>query len=396
LSTQKIIIRLIPLITILASFAAILTSNSCGKGLYEVTGTASVTTTATPVANAFLYATNYSDGTVSAFKRNTTTGALAFIAKQTAGAVNGPMGIAVTPQNDLAFVVNASDGNVYEYEIIQSGTTPGSLSSVGSIAAGTTPQQVAIDSTGTYVYVTNAISRTVSQFVINSQAQNVLTANGSVTGFLGTPFGVIAYPSAQFLYVSDNTAGLLYTYTIGSTGSLTQVGSAVESLGTAPGQPGLMAIAVDSTQAYLMVDDTVSGIVSVFLIQSDGTLVFDGSFGASQVNTIGIGAVNDGGDSDNNYVVTANRSGNFVQPYVRVNGILTQETAVSVTSQPTGLVIDPAGLFFYTANSGNGTIGLFGINSSQCSAQAFCEIASYSSESPANTNAGTQFVATTH
>jgi DNA-binding beta-propeller fold protein YncE len=393
LSTQKIVIRLIPLLCVLASFVILLTSNSCGKGLYEVTSTASVTTTATPVANAFLYATNFSDGTVSSFKRNTTTGALAFISKQSAGAVNGPMGIAVTPKNDLAFVVNSGDGKVYEYELVQSGTTPGNLSSVGSIAAGTTPQQVAIDSTGTYVYVTNGGSRTVSQYVINSQAENVLTANGTVTGFLGTPFGVIAYPSAQFLYVSDNTANLLYTYTIGSNGSLTQVGDAVASLGTAP---GLMAIAIDSTQSYLMVDDTVSGVVSVFLIQSNGTLVSNGSFGVSQTNTIGIAAVNDGGDSGNNYVLTANRTGNFVQPYVRVNGVLTQQTGVTDTSQPTGLVIDPAGLFAYTGNSGTGTIALIGINSSQCSGQAFCVISSYTSESPANSNAGTQFIATSH
>ena len=232
--------------------------------------------------------------------------------------------------------------------------------------------------------------------MINSQSENVLTANGTVTGFLGKPFGAVAYPSAQFLYVSDNTAGLLYTYTIGSSGSLTQVGSAVESLGTSPGQPGLMAIAVDSTQAYLMVDDTASGVVSVFLIQSDGTLLYSATVGVSQANTIGIGAVNGGGNSVNNYVLTANRSANFVQPYVRVNGILTQQTGITDTSQPTGLVVDPAGLFFYTANSGNGTIGLFGINSSQCSGAAFCEIASYSSESPANSSAGTQFVATTH
>ena len=254
MSTQKIAIRLVPLLSILISFVVLLTSNSCGKGLYEVSNVASATVTATPVANAnpYLYATNFSDGMVSAFKRNTTTGALTFIAKQTAGAVNGPMGIAVTPQNDFAFVVNSSDGKVYEYELLQSGNTPGNLSSVGSIAAGTTPQQVAIDSTGNYVYVTNAGSQTLSQYVINSQTQNVLTANGTVTGFSGTPFGVIAYPSAQFLYVSDNTAGLLYTYSIGSNGSLTQVGGAVASLGTAP---GLMAIAIDSTQSYLLVDD---------------------------------------------------------------------------------------------------------------------------------------------
>jgi len=39
---------------------------------------------------------------------------------------------------------------------------------------------------------------------------------------------------------------------------------------------------------------------------------------------------------------------------------------------------------------------LIGINSSQCSGNGFCVIKSYASENPANSNAGTQFVATTH
>ena len=398
MSTQKILLRVFPLIVILASFVALLTSNSCGKGIFpEVSSSGSVTVTPTPVANAFLYATNFNDGTVSAFRRNTNTGALTFIAKQSAGAVIGPMGVAVPVQNDLAFVANAADGNVYEYEIVQSGSTPGNLANVGNITAGTTPQMVAIDSTGNFVYVTNAGSKTVSEYVINSQVQNVLTANGTVTGFIGKPFGIVAHPSDAFVYVSDNTAGTIFTYSIGSNGALAQIGSPVLSLGLTPGQPGLMAIAVDSSQSYLLVDDTSFGLVSVFLIQSNGTLTFSNSFGTAQSKPIGIASVNSGGNTSNNYVLTANMAGNFMQPYLRSGATLTQQTTVvNLPSGPTGLVIDPARLFAYTGNSGNGTISLIGINSSRCGTQAFCDIQNFPSESPTNLNAGTQFIATTN
>jgi hypothetical protein len=53
-------------------------------------------------------------------------------------------------------------------------------------------------------------------------------------------------------------------------------------------------------------------------------------------------------------------------------------------------------LFAYTGNSGNGTIGLIGIENSQCSGSGTCLIGSFASESPAKSSAGTQFVATTH
>jgi 6-phosphogluconolactonase (cycloisomerase 2 family) len=364
----------------------IASGGGCGNGLFPRV-TSSGTATATPVTNAFLYATNFTDGTVSAFTRNTNTGALSFIAKHSAGAARGPMGIAVTTQNDAVYLANAADGNVYGYTI----DSTGDLTSLPSIAAGTTPQMVAIDATGSFVFVTNAGSQSVSQYTISSSG--ALLANGAVTGFAGKPFGVTTHPSLQLVYVSDNTAGFIYSFSIGSTGLLTQIGTAIPSNGASRGNPGLMAIAIDASQGYLFVDDTVLGVVSVFLIQSNGSLAYSGSFGTSQSKPIGIGAVN----NLNNYVYTANMTGNFVQPYQRTNAALSQLSAVTTNSGPTGLAIDPAGLFLYTGNSGNGSIALFGINNTAaCGSQPLCLIKTFASESPANSNAGTQFVATTN
>ena len=84
--------------SIAASIAVLVSSSGgCGKGLFpEVTASGAITPT--PVGNAYLYATNFNDGTVSAFVRNTNTGALGFIAKISAGAAGGPEGVVVSPQ----------------------------------------------------------------------------------------------------------------------------------------------------------------------------------------------------------------------------------------------------------------------------------------------------------
>ncbi|HLI81808.1 MAG TPA: beta-propeller fold lactonase family protein, partial [Candidatus Binataceae bacterium] len=297
-----------------------------------------------------------------------------------------------TPQNDLVYAANASDGYVYEYSINQTGIV-GNLTSLGRIACGVIPQLVAIDSTGQFVYVTNAGSQSITEYSINSDGTLLLV--DTLTGFTGKPFGIVTHPSAAIAYVADNTAGLIYAFSIASTGELTEIG-AVNSNGATPGQPGEMAIAIDSTAQYLYVDDLLLGIVSAFVIQSDGSLAYFSSYGTGGSRPIGIGAVNDGGGSGNNYVFTANMNGNFVQPFLRSAAILTQQASVADSSGPTGLAIDPAGLFAYTGNSGNGTIGLIGIQNSQCSGGGTCLIRSFASESPANTSAGTQFVATTH
>lgn len=394
LSIRKTIAHLMRIalaVSMPVSIAIFVSSSGCGKGLFpEVTGTSS--TTPTPVGNAFLYTSNFTDGTVSAFTRNTNSGSLGFISKQSAGAVNGPVGIAVTSENDLVYVANAADGNIYPFSINQSGVL-GGLTSLPKIASGLTPQMVTIDNSDSFVYVTNAGSRTVTEYVINSDG--TLSSLGmSVTGFPGTPFAILANPAAPFVYVADSTVGLIYVFSVANNGLLTQVGTAINSNGNSPGNPGLMAM--DNSEQFLFVDDMSIGVVSTFAIQSNGSLIYQNSVGTGQSTPIGIGAVNNGGGTSNNWVFTANKTGNFVQPFLRNSNILTQQASFTVSSAPTGLTIDPAGLYAYTGNAGNGTIGLIGINNSQCVGQGNCLIKTFASESPSNVNAGTQFIATTH
>jgi 6-phosphogluconolactonase (cycloisomerase 2 family) len=362
--------------------AALLTGGGCGRGLFpEVTPTTSIT--ATPVTNAYLYATNFNDGSVSAFARNTSTGAITFIAKQSAGAAGGPAGVAVPIQNDLVFVANASDGNLYEYLI---GAT-GNIANIAKVSSGTTPQLVAIDETGNYVYVTNAGSQTVSEYRINSD--DSLTSIDTLSGFTGQPFGIVTHPSAEFAYVSDNTAGVIYSLAIASDGTLSEI-SEIDSIG----RPGELAI--DPSGQFLFSDDTVAGTVSVFTFESNGSLVLSGTFGSGGEKPVGIAAMDGNAKTTNEFVFTANMTGNFVLPFLNSGGTLTQQIGITDNTAPTGLAIDPAGLFAYTGNSGNGSIGLIGIASSQCSGGGNCLIRTYASENPANSSAGTQYVATTH
>lgn len=371
----------------------VLFGNGCGKGLFpEITTSATATIVPTSVAGGtFVYASNFNDANIAELQR-TSSGGLGIIGSVNAGAVGGPVGLAVTPNNGFLYVANSADNLVHEFQIVASGSKIGTLTSLGTIAAGTAPQMVAIDTTSTYVYVTNSTSRSVSMYSIGSDGD--LTSIGTLTGFTGSPFGILTNPNGTYVYVADNTAGLIYTYTIGSNGVLAQNGSPMLSNGTSAGSPGLMAIAVDSTQSYLMVDDTSSGVVSVFLIQSNGTLAYNASFGTGQSTPIGIAAVNDGGNSSNNYVFTANMGGGFVQSYLRGAAILTQENAAIGLNGPTGLIVDPSALYVYTGDSGDGTVAQLTINGS-CGT-TLCLVSTFATENPANPSAGTQYLAGTH
>ncbi len=106
---------------------------------------------------------------------------------------------------------------------------------------------------------------------------------GIFGSFAGQPFGITAHPTLGLVYVNDS-AGFIYSFLVNNDGTLSQIGAAVPANGGTLANPGQMAIAVDSGQSDLFVDDKTSGIVSAFLIQSNGSLIYSSTF-ASQAHS---------------------------------------------------------------------------------------------------------------
>ena len=382
--------RWVPMLVALVLGVAMMAGNGCGRSIFSAaTDTPSTTATASPGVGSFVYATNFNDGKISAFKRNVHSGALSLIGTVKAG-TGGLMGLAITPNDGFLYALDSKANLIRQYGINSNGT----LALIGTIATGGSPQQVAVDPTGSFVYTTN-LSGTVSQYTIGSSG--ALASNGTISGFNGQPFGSVAHPAGGFIYVSDNSRGLVYSFSISSGGQLTQVGSANPSLGNQAGHPGLMTIAMDSSSSvFLFVTDTSLGIVSEFTIQSDGSLLFGSTFGSpSNTKPIGIALANNGGGSGNNYLYTANQIGNFVQFFLRSSGGLTPVSATGGLSTPTGLVSDPQANFLYTGELGGGTVAQLQINGGGSCGQ-LCVVAHFATENPPNPNAGTEFVAITH
>lgn len=381
--------RLIPIMAALTLGAALIGGNGCGRSVFPfATETPSTTPTASPGVGSFVYSDNFNDGKIAAFSRNVITGALNLIGTVKAG-TGGLTGLAITPNDDFLYALDSHANRVREYGINGNGT----LTLVGTDVTGGSPQQVAIDPTGSFVYTTNSAG-SVSQFTIGSGGG--LTPNGAVAGFTA-PFGIVAHPAGGFIYVSDNSTGLIFTFAIGADGTLTRAELPHNSLGNQPGHPGLMTIAMDSsTSVFLFVTDTSLAVVSEFTIQPDGTLLFGTTFGSpSNTDPVGIALANNGGGSMIDYLYTANQMGNFVQFFVRAGSQLTPSSTAAGLNAPTGLVADPQGNFLYTGELGGGTVAELQINGGGVCGQ-LCVVAHFATENPPNPNAGTDFVAITH
>jgi 6-phosphogluconolactonase (cycloisomerase 2 family) len=385
----KNIVLLIPAVAIIA---ATLNTLSCGSPglLTPVSSSTSPTATPTSTAGTLAYVTNYNDGKVSSFTRNTTTGALKHTGQVTAGKKKGPRGVVAS--GHFLYVANINDDNIYEYSIASTKGIPTALPTPSiSNGSGTKPDELAINSAGTLLWVTGAAG-TVTSYTVNTTTGQ-LTLVGSIAGGFTTPFGITLHPTLAVLYVSDTVTGSIWPMSYNpSTGALTKNFTAVHSSDVNANTPA--AIAIDSAGDALFIADQVLGEVSSFSINTTtGALSPVAVFANSNVNDVPIGlgiAINAGVE----YLFTANQgiSGGLAgslssfQQITNPTNLVTPPTVAGPYNGPTGLVVDSANLFVYTADNFDGTVSQSIIKGS-CGS-SICAGPKVSTESPANVNSG--------
>jgi len=150
---------------------------------------------------------------------------------QTIACGNAPNEIVIDPFDRFAYVVNNTDGSVSEYSI---NPTTGTLTAIGTVAADPSDESLSItlDSQGQNAYVTNYRAGTVWQYSINQ-------TTGALTFVTSTPAGsspswLAIDPSGQFAYVTDRTTtgSTIEQFSI-TNGALVPIGP-VPSTGTQP------------------------------------------------------------------------------------------------------------------------------------------------------------------
>ena len=187
-----------------------------------------------------------------------------------------PEGVAVDPSGSHVYVVNNGiPGSVSVFAIGAGGVlSPVACDPATICKTGNSPQGVAVDPSGSHLYVTNESSNSVSVFAIG--AGGVLarvscdTATSCKTGSL--PFGVAVDPSGSHVYVTNNgSPGSVSVFAIGPGGVLSRVTCDPATSCTTGSSPE--AAAVDPSGSHLYVtNDTGPGSISVFSIGAGGVL----------------------------------------------------------------------------------------------------------------------------
>jgi 6-phosphogluconolactonase (cycloisomerase 2 family) len=384
----KNIVRLIPAVVIIAATLNTLSCNNSSGLLSVVTSSSSLTPTATPTSTAgtLAFVTNYNDGKVSSFTRNTTTGALTPTGQVTAGKKSGPRGVVAAPSGSFLYVANKSDGNIYEFSVNPTSgiLTPLSPASVSN-GSSSGPDELAINPAGTFLWATGAAGKTVTGYTVNSSTGQ-LKKGSKVTGFV-TPFGIAVDPTGTYVYVADYGAGLVYSFSIGTGGALSQI-SQVYDLGSPGGTPGF--IAADPAGTFIYVTDLNAGVVAVLGV-SAGSLSFASTVPSTTTASLPVGIGYAAVNTVANFIFTANQGTSTMWSFlVSPPGFLAPpvEFGVGDLNAPTGLVVDPQNAFLYTTNQNAGTVSQFSLSPECFVLGAPCFVGSIFTESPANASSG--------
>jgi 6-phosphogluconolactonase len=209
------------------------------EAIGELTGSGPVAVAVSNSGN-FLYAANQFDNTVAAFSVNSSSGALTPLGASPYSVGTSPSGLAISPNGGFLYVTNAGSNDVSAFAICDIVVTTcanvnspdGSLTPVSGspFPAGVGPVTMAFDPAFTYAYVVDKQSNQISQYSygtgsgvlspLSPAAISTGTTPVSIavrSGTTGTNIGNTTTNPTDFVFVANNGASTISTFTLNTT-----------------------------------------------------------------------------------------------------------------------------------------------------------------------------------
>jgi len=182
------------------------------------------------------------------------------------------------------------------------------------------PTAVAVANGLNYVYVTDSVNNTVVGFAFDTTSGALSSVPGQFFAVGKTPHAVLSPPEGTFLYVANAGSDDIYEFLINTDGSLipitntttiVPVGIGPVAMLSDPAAKYLFALAHDGSQISAFTINRVTGALSA--VGPQGGVVSTGA------NPVAFILRSDGSTSGNFWMITANFAGNSVSTYA-LNG----------------------------------------------------------------------------
>jgi len=267
-----------------------------------------------------------------------------------------------------AYVMNVTPGTVAAFTI---DPASGTLTSTGTITAGSGPNSAATDPQGRFLYVANG-DTTLSAFTIDAATGALTSAGTGTTG--GYAIYVNVDPRARFLYAPNwNTSDVAVFAIDPSSGALVRTdcggGAGCNGMNFATGVSPYSNVAFDPAGKYAYLAIQGDNKVARFVIDQT-----TGALSSSVTVTAGTAPGYVVLDPQGKFAYAANATSDDVSAYTvsATTGTLSQIDCgggagcngknFSAGTYPNALAIDPAGKFLYAANANSNTVSAYTIN----------------------------------
>jgi 6-phosphogluconolactonase len=321
-----------------------------------------------PATDHFAYVSNSDSNSITAYKIDSTSGALGAMTGSPFGGVDAPLGLALSPGGDFLASGNLNGGGVSIFRVDK---TNGSIALVAGspfpTSGGGFPLDSKFHSSGKFLYAGMQVSTTS-----NVSAFSVDASTGVLTPVPGSPFSgqpavggggvnsIALHPSGNYLYSSGAFLGITGYAVDSATGVLNQLA----------GSPFIPAgsffnskVVVHPSGNFLyMADFDVDG-VRVFPIASDGSL---GAAVASSPFATGLGPRAIALDPTGKFAYVINDGDSNVTAFTvnAATGELTFAGNTDTGVGPFDLTVDSSGKFLYVTNQSDGNVSAYSIDSS--------------------------------
>ncbi len=280
--------------------------------------------------------------------------------------------MAIDPTGSFLYVANlgsnATDAATISMFTINPNTGMLTATSPAQVPTGFFPQGIA--ASANFVYTANSDDNSVSTFTINtsnglltplSPSETFVPPLFSSRSSVSSPDFVTVSSSGQFLYVTDQDNGSISTFSINSeTGALT----ATTPAGVIAG-PNPWKVTFDPTGEFAYVPDEDMGNVYMYTVDATtGTLTQNPAVFVPAGNQPSFMAVHPSGK----FAYVVNRYDGTVSMYnIEVGtGTLVPNapTTVQAGSWPFPIAVNAAGTFAYVGNQGNSSLSIYSIDAS--------------------------------
>lgn len=351
--------------------AGLLTAlTGCGGGGGGGGGSTPPPTSSTPVAR-FAYVANTGDDTVSVYLADNTTGSLRHHGYAMTG--DGPTSLTIDPSGQFAYTLNSNsqDISLFTIDSLAGTLTAADCDAVSNTSCGTggTPVSLVFGSNGSFAYVANQVSNRITVHQRDpaigalSDSNSVQPPVDDTTGGSSNPVKLSLHPSGDSLYAVHDTTSDITVYSIDTlNGNLSPVtGSPVASGGS-----GAIDIAITPDGNFAYVANSTSGDIGLFTVDGSGLLVPNTT---SALLTTGLTpqalAVDPTGQWL--YMISKQAPGSVSLFQIQSDGTLVQSNCggsqtCATGDMPASIAIDPTGQFVSVTNESDNTVSLFSID----------------------------------